>query len=508
MQNIIISDCLVTWEDIATVADGASLELSDQVWQRISESRQAVLDMSNSDTPHYGVNTGLGALCEVALNEHQLSQLSYHTLMSHAVGVGEPLDKRSVRAIMACAIVNYSHGYSGISDTVVQRLMDFIRHDIIPVVPKQGSVGYLSHMAHIGLSLIGAVDVNYQGEIRTTTVLLDELGLAPLKLGAKDGLSLVNGTPAMTGLACIAIHDAGRLAEWADVIAAMSFEAQGGQIEAFDDRVIRLKKSIGVQATANNLRTYLQDSEQIIKSKGIRVQDALSMRSIPQVHGICRDQLRHAAEQVNNEVNSATDNPLVIKTGTGYQIVSQANPHGESVAMACDMLAIAVSEWTGISERRCYRLITPQTSGLPAFLIADSGVKSGFMIAQYTAAALASENKRLAVPAVIDNFITSGLQEDHVSFGDNAAIKLNTAIRNAFYVLAIEYLSAAQAFEFIDYKFGNTTEVAYRWLRKHVDVYQENHPLAKDIETTCSLIRQHVLFEQANNDATAYSSQH
>lgn len=487
-KEIILGDKPVSWEDIAAVAYGASLQLSEEAWSRIHASRQAVIGIAKTDIPHYGVNTGLGALCNVALNGEQLEALSHHTLMSHAVGVGEPLEKHIVRAIMACAVVNYSHGCSGIDGSIVQRLLDFLHYDIVPVVPAQGSVGYLSHMAHIGLGLIGRGKVYHKDAICMSQAITSKFNLSPIKLGVKDGLSLINGTPAMTGIACVNICRSYHLAEWADLIAAMSFEALGGQITAFSEKVISKKNFTGVQKSAANLRRYLLNSGQIMESKGKRLQDALSLRSIPQVHGACFQQLVYAAEQVNNELNSATDNPLVIQDNHKFEIISQANPHGESVAMACDTLAIAVSEWTGISERRSYRLVTPQTSGLPAFLVKDGGVKSGFMIAQYAAAALASENKRLAIPAVIDNFMTSGLQEDHISLGENAALKLNKAINNAFYVLAIEYLAAAQAFEFIHTGFGDGTGGAYKWLRKYIGEYQEDHPLADDIETVYNLI--------------------
>ncbi|AQZ94439.1 histidine ammonia-lyase [Halopseudomonas phragmitis] len=489
--EVLIGDSAVDWQQVVTVArQHRPLRLAESAWGRIDEARAAVLAMAGSGQAHYGINTGLGALCNVVLAADELQRLSRHTLMSHACGIGAPLRSEQVRAIMCCAVVNYSHGYSGISRQVVEGLLELLNHDLVPVVPAQGSVGYLSHMAHIGLALLGVGEVELAGRRLAASEALQTIGLAPLTLGPKDGLSLVNGTPAMTGLACLALADASALADWADIVAAMSFEALGGQLEAIDPAAIQRKSHQGMQRSAANLRCLLAGSQVLERSQGERLQDALSVRSIPQVHGACRDQLQHAARQVVDELNSATDNPLVVRQGEGHRIVSQANPHGESVAMACDLLAIAVCEWSSIAERRTFRLVTPQANSLPAFLTAEGGVKSGMMIAQYSAASLVADNKRLALPAVIDNFLTSGLQEDHLSLGESAALKLDKALDNAFQVLAIEYLLAAQAFDFIKHRpFGEGTGRAWQQLRERVASYTEEHPLHLDIRASYELLR-------------------
>lgn len=490
-RDVLISQGTIDWRDVVAVArHRCPLRLAETTWARIHAARSVVMAIAGSSTPHYGINTGLGALCNVVLGPGELQALSRHTLMSHASGVGPALRAEQVRAIMCCAVINYSHGYSGVGPDVVHGLLRLLDEDVVPVVPAQGSVGYLSHMAHIGLALLGHGEVEFRGQRVAARQALDSIGMAPVELGPKDGLSLVNGTPAMTGLACLTLADATHLADWADAVAAMSFEALGGQLDAIGHGAIQRKAHPGMQQTASNLRNLLQGSRVIERCQGEHLQDALSVRSIPQVHGACRDQLHHAINQVSAELNSATDNPLVINDGDGYRIVSQANPHGESVAMACDLLAIAVCEWSSISERRSFRLVTPQANTLPAFLTHGGGVKSGMMIVQYTAASLVADNKRLAVPAVIDNFMTSGLQEDHLSLGESAALKLDKALDNAFHVLAIEYVLAGQAFDFIeDRPFGAGTGRAWQLLREHVAFYEEEHPVYLNIRAAYDLLR-------------------
>jgi histidine ammonia-lyase len=489
--EILIDNQPLDWRDVVGVARrGQPLALSTDAWSRIIDARAAVERFADSGTPYYGINTGLGALCDVVLDRSQLRKLSWHTLMSHSCGVGAPLRTEQVRAIICAAVINYSHGCSGVSPAVVEGLIRLLNENITPVVPSQGSVGYLSHMAHIGLALLGHGEVEFRGETVSAAQALEAIGMPPVELGPKDGLCLVNGTPAMTGLACLTLADAAALASWADIIGAMSFEALRGQLDALSPAVIERKRHPGVQRCGENLRQLLQGSEVLAGHQGDHLQDALSLRSMPQVHGACRDQFQHAASQVVAELNSATDNPLVVKIDDGYRVISQANPHGESVAMACDLLAIAVCEWSSISERRSYRLVTPQANKLPPFLIEDSGVKSGMMIVQYSAASLVADNKRLAQPAVTDNFLTSGLQEDHLSFGESAALKLDRALDNAFHVLAIEYLLAAQALDLTgETAFGQGTRLAWQQLRTRVAVYQEEHSFHLDIRAAYALLR-------------------
>ncbi|WP_372821895.1 histidine ammonia-lyase [Pseudomonas parafulva] len=490
-EVVVIGNGPVRWQDIAAVArHGARLELAPQVWARIDNAQAIVRRIVDSGERAYGVNTGLGALCNVSLQGEQLSALSRNTLLSHACGVGPALPDEQTRAIICAAIVNYSHGKSGLQRSVVEALLALLEHGITPQVPSQGSVGYLTHMAHIGVSLLGVGKVSYRGRLVEAAEALTDAGLAPVQLGAKDGLCLVNGTPCMTGLASLALDDASRLLQWADVIGAMSFEALRGQIAAFDPEIIALKPHPGMQLVGEHLRALLDGSEVIASSKGIRTQDALSIRSIPQVHGAARDQLAHVVRQVEAELNGANDNPLLLGTPDDFRVVSQANPHGQSVALAADLLAIAMAEIGSIAERRLDRLVNPHVSGLPAFLVSNPGVNSGMMIAQYVAASLCGQNRQLAQPAVLDNFVTSGLQEDHLSMGTNAALKLHQVLENCTQILAIEYLLAAQAFEFLkEQRFGAGTDAAWRLLRESVPAYLQDRWLAPDIASTAALLK-------------------
>ncbi|QXH47086.1 histidine ammonia-lyase [Pseudomonas xanthosomatis] len=489
-QVVTFGEAPLRWQDIAAVArHGARLELSPAVWARIDNAQAIVRHLVDSGERAYGVNTGLGALCNVSLQGEQLSQLSRNTLLSHACGVGPALPDEQTRAIICAAIANYSHGKSGIHRRVVEALLALLERGITPQVPSQGSVGYLTHMAHVGVCLLGIGQVSYRGQLVDAAQALAAEGLEPVQLGAKDGLCLVNGTPCMTGLACLALDDAGRLLQWADVIGAMSFEALRGQLDAFDPEIIALKPHPGMQVVGANLRALLGGSEVIASSQGMRTQDALSIRSIPQVHGAARDQLAHAALQVQAELNGANDNPLLLGTPEAFRVVSQANPHGQSVALAADVLAIAMAEIGAIAERRLDRLVNPLVSGLPAFLVSNPGVNSGMMIAQYVAAALCAQNRQLAQPAVLDNYVTSGLQEDHLSLGTNAALKLHKVLANCTQILAIEYLLAAQAFEFFKgQRLGVGTDAAWRLLREQVPAYLEDRWLAPDIARAAALL--------------------
>ena len=490
-MTVVWGDAPLTWQALVQVArHNAELTLSAAAWQRIARGREIVEQIVASGQIAYGINTGLGALCNITLPEDQLSQLSRNTLLSHACGVGPLLTREQTRAILCAAIANYSHGKSGVSVALVQHLLALLNQQITPQVTSQGSVGYLTHMAHIGLALIGVGDVEYQQQVMPAEQALRLAGLQPYRPGAKEGLSLVNGTPCMTGLSCLALDDAARLLDCADVTGAMSFEALRGQLAAFDAEVIALKASPGMQHSGQRLRALLSDSPLLAASCGIRTQDALSLRSMPQVHGASRDQFAHAARQVEIELNACTDNPLVLGTPDNWRVVSQANPHGESVAIAADLLAIAMAEIGSIAERRLDRLVNPLVSGLPPFLVAQPGVNSGMMIAQYVAASLCAENRQLAQPAVLDNYVTSGLQEDHLSLGTGAALKLLRLLNNLWQVLAIEYLLAAQALDFHgEAQLASGTGRALRALRAEVATWQEDRWLAPEIARAVKVLQ-------------------
>ncbi|WP_018151369.1 HAL/PAL/TAL family ammonia-lyase [Leeia oryzae] len=491
MSDVVILDSEpLGWHALAQVAYGSPLQLGKTANKRIHDARQIVDLIVERKERAYGINTGLGALCNVVLAGDQLSALSRNTLQSHACGVGDPLSIPQTRAILAAQLQNYAHGHAGISPAVVDGLLAMLNLGITPVVPAGGSVGYLTHMAHAALPLIGLGEAWVDGERLPGASALARRGLSPLVLNAKDGLSLVNGLPCATGLLSVAMARATRLAKWADIIAAMSFEALKGQITAFDEEALRAKPHPGAQQVGKNLRALLSDSAILAVSRGIRTQDALSIRSIPQIHGSTRDQLTHIGDQLNIELASSNDNPQVFGTPEDYRVISQANPHGQSMAMAADLLAIALAELAGVAERRVDRLVNPLVSGLPPFLVESSGVNSGLMIIQYVAVSLVAENKVLAHPMVVDNFVTSALQEDHLSLATPSVLKAFKVLDNVETVLAIEYLVAAQALHFYNARdLAQGTRTALTLLREHVPPYIEDRIVSTDITTVLGLLR-------------------
>ncbi len=495
MQAKVIFDQQLRWQDLVAVADGATLDISDLRWQRMRRARQAVMDMVERGERAYGITTGLGDLCNHLLAPAELADMSRGTILNHACGVGPVLEKRQVRAIMAAAIANYSHGYSGISVDIVTALLNMLNAGVTPLVPEQGSVGYLTHMAHIALPLLGVGDVEYQGEIIPATVALRQADIALPEIGPKDGLSLVNGTPCMTGLACLVVADTEHLLGWADISAALSFEACGGQLAAFGEANLALKASPQVSDVGHRLRCFLSDSRWLESRQGRHTQDALSLRSIPQIHGACRQQWQHFSEQVNRELNAATDNPLILEEAGCFRVISQANPHGESLALASDGLAPALAELTSAAERRSYRLLNPQVSGLPGYLTDEGGISSGLMIVQYVSASLTAENRRHAQPVSVDNYVTSGLQEDHLSFGTSAVLRLFKQLANVRKVLAIELMCAAQACDFIAADQPQESNVFSRggwalWqlIRQSIPHYTRERWVARDIQELDDLL--------------------
>lgn len=470
-------------EAIAAVAHGrARLAIGSTARARLANGRAIVARILARGERAYGITTGLGALSDVALARDELALISRNTLLSHACGVGPPLPAPETRAIMAALVNDMCHGNSGVDPAVVDQLVAFLDRRIDPVVPGQGSVGYIVHGAHIGLALTGIGEVVHDGRRMPAGEAIAAAGLRPLEVGPKDGLSLVNGTRCVTGLSCLVATEAARLADWADIVAALSVEALKGQTDAFDAAVLALKPHAGLITVGRRLRALLAGSAMAAHFRGHRTQDALSLRAIPQVHGATRDQLAHARRQIETELGSATDNPLVVGTPEAYRVISNAHPHGQSLAMAADLTALAVAELGSIAERRIDRLLNPATSGLPAFLVSRPGVNSGLMIVQYVAASLAAENRRLAQPAVADNFVTSAQQEDHLSLGTPAALKALQAIANTWRILAIEYLCAAQAVEFLPaLALGRGTGIARRMLRAAVPALEQDRFLSPDI---------------------------
>ncbi|MBY5812995.1 histidine ammonia-lyase [Rhizobium leguminosarum] len=485
-------DAVLTWRDVARVGAGEALALSPAAWGRVEQASRIVARIVETGVRAYGVNTGVGALADTVVDRASQSLLSRSIVLSHACGVGPLLAAREVRAIIAAEIANFAHGHSGVRREIVEHLAAMLEHDCIPDVPSKGSAGYLVHNAHIALVVIGEGSAHLGGRRMSGREALAAIGLEPMVLGAKEGLSLVNGTACATGLTTVALSRAERLLDWADAIAALTLEAAGCQIAAFDAAVLALRPSAGIEKVGASLRARLAGSGLVAAAFGRRTQDALSLRSVPHAHGAARDVFDNSARVVDQELASVTDNPAVSGTPEQPIVSSEAHAVAPALGHAADSLAIALAQLGAISERRMDRLVNPLVSGLPPFLASDAGSHSGFMIAQYTAAALSNENRRLAAPAAMDGGLTSGLQEDFLAHPTAAAGKLLTVIDNAEYILAIELMAAAQAHDFLATVAPRAagTDLVYQAVREHVSHYGDERPLNGDIEAVRSLIRE------------------
>lgn len=430
------------------IKNGYKLELSDDARNRIVRCRE-YLDKKIAETkvPIYGVTTGFGSLCNVSIGKDHLAQLQINLMMSHACGTGDRVPNEIVKIMLLLKIQSLSYGYSGCQLETVERLIDFFNNGVYPVVYMQGSLGAsgdLVPLAHLCLPLVGLGDVEYQGKVMTGAEVLNLNGWEPIRLASKEGLALLNGTQNMSAFAVWALLKSKRLGDWADTISAMSLDAYCGIVEPFTDAVHQVRPHKGQIETAARMRKLLEGSEIVSKPKDY-VQDPYSFRCIPQVHGTFKDTWNYVYSVIDTEINSATDNPTVCPDDD--IIISAGNFHGEPIAQPMDFLAIAACELANISERRIYKLVSG-TRGLPSFLVANPGVNSGFMITQYTAASVVSLNKSLSTPSSVDSIPSSQGQEDHVSMGANAAIKLYKVVLNTERVLAIELFNAAQALEF------------------------------------------------------------
>ena len=430
------------------VYKGYKLELSDDARHRITRCRE-YLDKKIAETtkPVYGVTTGFGSLCNVSVDADQLAQLQINLMMSHACGVGERVPNDIVKMMMLLKIQSLSYGYSGSKLDTVERLIDFFNNDVYPVVYMQGSLGAsgdLVPLAHMSLPLVGLGEVEYKGKVISGAEVLKIHGWEPIQLASKEGLALLNGTQNMSAFAVWSLLKAQKLSDWADRIGAMSLDAYYGLLSPFTKAVHVVRPHKGQLDTAAHMLELLEGSEIAAVPKDY-VQDPYSFRCIPQVHGASKDTIAYVKSVIDTEINSATDNPTVCPDED--LIISAGNFHGEPIAQPMDFLSIALSELANISERRIYKLVSG-TRGLPSFLVAKPGLNSGFMIAQYTAASVVSLNKSLATPSSVDSIPSSQGQEDHVSMGANAAIKLYKIVLNVERVLAIELFNAAQALEF------------------------------------------------------------
>ena len=470
----------------------ASMEALRSGHAALDRNREIVVRALRDGAAYYGINTGFGILANKRIDDDKLTQLQTNILLSHACGVGEPVPPEITRLMLQLKIHALGLGQSGISRSTFEQLLTFEKFGLTAWVPSRGSVGAsgdLAPLAHLCLPLIGRGEVWNETESgkKDAADAMNLLGIAPVQLKPKDGLALINGTQLMTAYGAFVLERALVLQKEADILAAMSLEALQGSAAPFDQRLHRIRPHIGQLRVAENIRKLLEHSEIMDSHRDCgKVQDPYCLRCVPQVHGASRDALAYAANTVEIELNSVTDNPLVFDNG---DIISGGNFHGQPLALAMDFAAIALAELGSISERRTYLLLGGH-DGLPKLLMRDTGVNSGFMMPQYTAAALVSENKILCHPASVDSIPTSLGQEDHVSMGSISALKLLTVLRNVEWVLAVEYLSAAQALDFrAPLNPGKGVLIAHDLLRSEIGHAQQDYEVRNDLEVCARILR-------------------
>ncbi len=491
MDKVIITGNDLTLDEVVAVCRNyKKVELSDFAVERILKSRKVVDDFVENEDVVYGITTGFGKFSDVTISKDESKTLQKNLIISHSVGAGKPFDSEVVRGIILLRINNLAKGYSGARLETIQTMIELLNRRVHPIIPEKGSLGAsgdLAPLSHMVLPMIGLGKAEYEGEIMTGQEAMKKAGIPVIELTAKEGLALINGTQVMTALAALTVYDSFNIIKTADIAAALSFEAQNGIIDALDQRLHDIRPHKGQTDTARVLTELLTGSKMTTKQGEIRVQDAYSLRCVPQVHGASKDAINYVKEKVEIEINSVTDNPIIFpETNEG---ISGGNFHGQPMALSLDFLGIALSELANISERRIERLVNPTLSGLPAFLVEHGGLNSGFMIVQYSAAALVSENKILAHPASVDSIPSSANQEDHVSMGTIAARKAKEIMENVRRVLAMEIMCACQGIDLRGNKgLGAGTRPVYEEVRKVVPMLKEDRPIYEDINKCEELI--------------------
>jgi histidine ammonia-lyase len=474
----------VLYRDEIVIASKESIEA-------VERSRKAVEDIVADKKVVYGINTGFGKFSDVLIEADDVEELQWNLIQSHACGVGEPFPEVVSRAMLLLRANALLKGYSGVRAIVIERLLDLLNAKIHPVVPQQGSLGAsgdLAPLSHLVLALLGEGEVFYKGQRVPTIEALSKEGITPITLKAKEGLALINGTQAMTAMGVVGYLEAEQLAYESEAIAAMTIEGLRGIIDAFDERVHLVRGYRQQTEVAARIRDYLADSKLTTRQGELRVQDAYSLRCIPQVHGASWQALDYVKEKLEIEINAATDNPLIFEDGA--KVISGGNFHGQPIALAMDFMKIAVAELANISERRIERLVNPQLNDLPPFLSPAPGLQSGAMIMQYAAASLVSENKTLAHPASVDSIPSSANQEDHVSMGTIASRHAYAILQNTRRVLAIELICAMQAVEYRGVEnMAPKTKKFYEAARKIVPSITKDRVFSKDIEAAAQWLK-------------------
>lgn len=486
MKEIILTGNDLTLEDLVLVARcNAKVSLSDEAKDNILASRKIIENIVESEKVVYGVNTGFGEFSKVSICKEDCAQLQENLIRSHACGYGPNFTTDIVRAIMLTRANALSKGYSGIRLETVTTLIDMLNKNVHPLIPEKGSLGAsgdLAPLSHMVLPMLGLGEAEYNGEMMSGKEAMEKAGIPVIGLEAKEGLALINGTQVLTSTGALAVYDAEQLIKLSDITAALTMQALRGITDAFDERIHKIRNQRGQMVTAKNMLNLLEGSTYVTRQGELRVQDAYSLRCIPQVHGASKDTVEYVRQKVELEINAVTDNPIVTREG---DVISGGNFHGEPMAVAFDFLGIGAAEIGGISERRLERLINPQLNDLPAFLTKDGGLSSGFMITQYAAAALVSENKILAHPASVDSIPSSANQEDIVSMGTIAARTARDIVDNVKRVLTTELMAACQAIDFREesnFKLSPATQAAYDIIRAevafmakddHIEMYKE-----------------------------------
>ena len=491
MNKVTLGD-KIEIKDIVNVARyGYKIEFSDEYVKRVIDCRKLVDKFSDEEKVVYGVTTGLGDNCSKFIPKEDREIIQRNNILSHATSLGEPLNEECVRAIMMVMLQHMGCGYTGIRIETLNQIKDMLNNNIIPFAPRHGSVGYLCIEAHISLVTIGEGKAWYNGKLMKGIEALELEGMKPLQLSTKEGLTLTSGTSSVTALTTLAAYDAYNLAKTSDISGAMSLEVLRGTLMAMDERLMNVRPHINQINTAYNIRTILKDSKIVEKYKNHRVQDALSLRCMPQLHGASKKVISDSIETLNTELNSSVDNPQIFQNSEGDGIaIMGCNADGAYVGIAADTVAIAITNLMKMSERRIDRMLNRHVSELPAFLNSNPGFNNGIMIPQYSAAGIIGEMRILSHPATIDNVVTCANQEDYVSMGYNAAFKLYQCVDLAKYILAIELLCSTQAQDF--YKGiepSKGTKSVYNLIREDVDFIEKDCNMHPYIEYIASLVR-------------------
>jgi histidine ammonia-lyase len=502
MSIVYVDGESLTIEDVIKVSrQDYKIQLTKDTIKKIKQARKVVDEFVENEKVVYGITTGFGKFSDVAISKEETKGLQKNLIMSHACGVGNHFHEEISRAIMLLRINALAKGFSGIRLSTLDTLINMLNKGVHPLIPEKGSLGAsgdLAPLSHMVLVMMGMGEAIYKNEKLTGKEAMERAEIPTIELTSKEGLALINGTQVMTAVGALTVYDALKLVKMADISAAMTLEALNGIIDAFDARIHAVRPHKGQGDCAENILRLTQGSNMTTRQGEIRVQDAYSLRCTPQIHGGSRDAIDYVLEKINIEINSVTDNPIIF--AQQRDVISGGNFHGQPMALAFDFLGIAIAEIANVSERRIERLVNPQLSGLPAFLTEKGGLNSGFMIAQYSAAALVSENKVLAHPASVDSIPSSANQEDHVSMGTIAARKARDILENVTNVLAIEILAASQAIDFNKNKeLGKGTKVAYEIIRKEVSTLHEDRVMYTDINKCSELIKKHMIIDEVEN---------